>query len=227
MNPYKFTFSTTLFYTFLLIISIQSLLNGQDRYTQIQIGSQMMQNYNLGELIFLENYLYKYEEKSQREATTFNLDISVTRTFGQHHGVTVGGGIYTTGRYVGLKVSLDNYLFYSTDNFESFFKNYILYCMYQYTTQLSARLSGHLSAGPMWARNYNEEDWFYLPVKLNYFSALAKLGVQYNVAGYFSIALNGVVVRSMTNIVDPKYDRTEGTLIPFSVGVDLRVGYKF
>jgi hypothetical protein len=226
MNPYKFNFSATVIYTFLLIISIQSLLNGQDRYTQIQIGSQMMQNYNLGELIFLENYFYKYEEKSQRVATTFNHDISVTRTFDQHHGVTVGGGIYTTGRYVGLKLSSDNYLFL-TDNFESFFKNFTLYCMYQYTTQLSTRLSGHLSAGPMWARNYNEEDWFYLPVKLNYFSALAKLGVQYNVADHFSIALHGVVVRSMTNIVDPKYNRTEGALIPFSVGADLRVGYKF
>jgi len=226
MKYYNINFSTALFFTFLMIMGFQALLKGQDSYTQIQIGSQVMRNYNLEKLITIARGGFGYTEKRQSIATTFNLDISLTRTFDQHHGITLGGGSYNTCRWVDATVIGDDGFFTEFKNVKPCYKNYSLYFMYKYTTWLASRWNGHISAGPKWAKNHNMADWFYVPIKQNYFSAIAKLGLQYKVTDHFSVEVNGAVVQSMTNIVEPKF-RKEGGLIPFLVGADLRVGYSF
>ena len=222
----KINLNATYVFTFLTIINFQALLKAQDRYTKIQIGSQVMQNYNLGDLISFGYNFYMYEEKKERVATTVNQDFSLTRTFDQHHGLTLGGGLFNTCRWVDAQLNYDDLTSALYKNVKPCYKNYMLYFMYQYTSWLSSRWNAHISAGPMWARNYNMADWFYVPVKLNYFSIMIKFGLQYKISNRFSVELNGVIVRSMTNIVNLS-DRVDGSLIPLSFGADLRIGYKW
>lgn len=227
-NTYNSTVTTFIFIT---IISYQTSLFGQAGYTQIQIGAQLMQSYNLGEIVSIQSSYYAYREMKQRVATTFNQDISVTRTFDQHHGVILGGGLFTTCRWVDATYYDDIGGFIEFKDVKACYKNYMLYFMYQYTTKLSPRWNGHFSAGPMWAKNHNFADWFYVPVRLHYFSAIVKAGVGYKISERFSVELNGATVRSFSDIVDNNNDsvkkRLGGSLIPLSVGIDLRVGYRF
>ncbi len=57
-------------------------------------------------------------------------------------------------------------------------------------------------------------------------SGIGKLGVQYKLSDQLSLELNGMAVRSLTNIVDESQGTT-GCIIPFLVGLDFRVGYQF
>ncbi len=98
----------------------------------------------------------------------------------------------------------------------------MLYEIYNWSPILNI----HASLGPMWAKNCNQVDWFFVPVKLSYFSGIGKIGVQYKLSDHLSLELNGMAVRSLTNIVEVSQGTT-GSINPFLVGLDLRVGYQF
>lgn len=212
---------------FFIFFSMISDSKSQSKYFQIQIGGQIMQNYNLDEVITKGfGYGGGYIESRQSVATTFNQDISFSSTFDKHHGIVLGGGLYTTCRLIDVFVNDDTPggdYFYDA---KPCYKNYSIYLLYQYTYLLSPTWNIHASVGPMWAKNYNWLDWFFVPVKLNYFSGIGKLGVQYMINDHFSLDLNGMAVRSLTNIVDENQGTT-GSIIPFLVGLDFRVGYQF
>ncbi|MBK8626723.1 MAG: outer membrane beta-barrel protein [Saprospiraceae bacterium] len=210
----------------LIFIGMVSTGQSQKNNLQFQIGGQIMQNYNLGGLIDRGLGYGAYHESRQSVATTFNQDVSVSLSFNKHHSVILGGGFYTTCRRIDAVTSDDtrnkNYFY----DVKPCYENYSVYMLYQFTHWLAPTLNIHASLGPMWAKNHNQVDWFFVPVKLSYFSGIGKIGVQYKLSDHLSLELNGMAVRSLTNIVEVSQGTT-GSIIPFLVGLDLRVGYQF
>lgn len=226
MKTNRKTLNSAMILTTFILICFLSNLKGQGEYFQVQIGSQLMQNYNLGHLGYSSSGYTAFTVTKEDNDITFNQDLSLTGGFNNHHSVTFGVGLYNTCRVIDGEYVTDTRSQTDYKDVNSCYKNYSLYLMYRYTTWISTRWNCHLSAGPMWAKNHNMVDWFFMPVKIDYFSGMIKLGVQYKLSKHFLVELNGVGVRSFTNIVDNSY-WVQGSFIPFLVGADLRMGYQF
>jgi hypothetical protein len=52
------------------------------------------------------------------------------------------------------------------------------------------------------------------------------MGIQYKLSDKFSLEMNGIAVRSMSNIIDESQGTT-GSIIPFLLEVNVKVGYQF
>jgi hypothetical protein len=209
----------------LILLSVISTAQSQKKNIQIQIGGQIMQNYNLGGLISNGWGYGGYQETSQSVASTFNQDLSLTYSFNKHHAAILGGGLYTTCRWVDACTTTDTG---GKDYYiaKQCYENYSMYLLYQHKFMLSQKWNLNGALGPMWAKNHNQADWFFVPVKFNYFSCIGKLGFQYLINDHFTFDLNGMAVRSLTNILDQN-QASEGSIIPFLIGLDFRIGYQF
>ncbi len=205
-------------------IGMVSTGQSQKNNLQFQIGGQIMQNYNLAKLTNLNGSYTSTKIIKEKGCISFNQDISVSY-FLDGHGVTLGSGFYTTKRQLDIVHTddigrQDEYQIILAD------KNYNVYIMYAYTKKISQSFDFLILIGPMWAKNCDPNNWFFVPVKPSYFSGIGKIGVQYKLSDHLSLELNGIAVRSLTNIVDVSQGTT-GSIIPFLVGLDLRVGYQF
>lgn len=212
---------------FFIFFNLISVGNSQDKYFQVQIGGHLMQNYNLDGVITKGIGLGGgYVESKQSVVTTFNQDISLSYSFNRQDAIILGGGLYTTCRMIDAIAYDDTQGSYNFYDVKACYENYVVYLLYQYTERMSPTWNIHASIGPMWAKNHNQGDWFFVPVKLNYFSGIGKLGVQSKLSDHLSLELNVMAVRSLTNIVDESQG-TIGSIVPFLVGLDFRVGYQF
>lgn len=186
---------------------------------QIQVGTQFLQDKNVGMFEFPNSGFTIYTVLSEPKGASTNYDLSLTRVFNNVHGVQVGFGLFKFNSLVEF-TSRDDIGFQPepfTGGVES--KNYTVYLNYKYSKAITKSWRWHMYTGPVFA--FSGKSIF--DFKKSYFSAVCKPGVQYVSKYGLIVECNGVLMRSLENI--SMFE--SGSFIPFQWGLDLRVGKEF